>query len=85
MACAQSGLEERVANLEAIIHGCFSFKDEDANGIPDCAQPSVCGNAICEAGETSATCPQDCLAQPVCGDGICEGGETFATRPEDCP
>lgn len=45
---------------------------------------SVCGNGICEDGEsayqqpggTSMYCPQDCTPQgPVCGNGICESGE----------
>lgn len=43
----------------------------------------VCGNGICEAPETIATCPADCVAS-VCGNGVCESDESFFTCPADC-
>jgi hypothetical protein len=39
----------------------------------ECYGP-VCGNDLCEQGETVHTCPQDC-GGPVCGNTIIEAGE----------
>jgi hypothetical protein len=59
----------------------------NGNTFPDCGPlPPVCGNSVCEAGETNANCPADCPpAGPVCGNGTCEAGETNASCPADCP
>ncbi|MCW5803896.1 MAG: hypothetical protein KIT31_16075 [Deltaproteobacteria bacterium] len=45
---------------------------------------ATCGNAICEAGETSATCPGDCPAGQQCGDGTCTPPENASNCPGDC-
>lgn len=42
----------------------------------------VCGDLLCQTGESPATCVQDC--PPVCGDGACNGGETGASCSQDC-
>ncbi|PIU58106.1 MAG: hypothetical protein COS89_02115, partial [Deltaproteobacteria bacterium CG07_land_8_20_14_0_80_38_7] len=44
---------------------------------------AVCGDGVCQEGETSIVCPGDC--QPVCGDGLCNGDETTSICPGDCP
>ncbi len=49
----------------------------------DCEPGSVCGNRICQAGETSTNCPSDCSAGQ-CGNGVCESGETITSCPTDC-
>jgi len=42
----------------------------------------ICGDGVCRASETTATCPADCVA--VCGDAVCTGNESSATCPQDC-
>ena len=45
----------------------------------------VCGNGMCEAGETAENCGQDCKTTgPVCGNGFCEVGETTESCSKDC-
>ncbi len=58
----------------------------DTTPTPDVgADPAICGNAVCEAGETWATCSQDCEAPAdVCGDGLCTPGENQVACPVDC-
>lgn len=43
----------------------------------------VCGNGVCENGETNQICWQDCPA--VCGNGKCETWENYTNCPQDCP
>ena len=47
------------------------------------SQP-VCGNGICESGETTTNCPHDCKTASKCGNGICDSGETTTNCPQDC-
>jgi hypothetical protein len=66
--------------------------------IEKVVEKAVCGNNICEVGESCSICPQDCkcpngyeckegvcLAKAVCGNGVCEKGENNVNCPEDCP
>jgi hypothetical protein len=54
------------------------------SGTPS-APPAVCGNAVCEATESTASCPADCPAVPACGDGTCQPPENSSSCPADCP
>ncbi len=49
-------------------------------------QSPVCGNSVCEEGETNNTCATDCgPPSPTCGDSTCNTGEAFEICPSDCP
>ncbi|MBI4896367.1 MAG: PGF-pre-PGF domain-containing protein, partial [Candidatus Aenigmarchaeota archaeon] len=45
---------------------------------------AVCGNGVCEAGESSDSCAADCSKPSVCGDGVCGVDEDYATCAGDC-
>lgn len=45
---------------------------------------AVCGNGVCESGESSIGCPADCKQSAVCGNGKCETGETATNCASDC-
>lgn len=65
-------------NEDPLAEHVMSFIIETGNG-------PVCGNGICETGETYENCPEDCDEDgPICGNGICEEGETVQNCPEDC-
>lgn len=62
-----------------------------AQGVEETEQPgagddgdAVCGDAVCDGDETSASCPNDCGEAPRCGDGVCNGTETRPSCPGDC-
>jgi hypothetical protein len=62
--------------------GCGPTPPPDAMSTPH----PVCGNTICDTGETTATCAQDCPPPgPTCNNNnICETTETVASCPADC-
>ena len=55
-----------------------------------CTLPPVCGNGICEPGETPLNCSTetggDCPPQDLCGNGVCDfvQGENESNCPSDC-
>ncbi|PIE17151.1 MAG: hypothetical protein CSA66_06645 [Proteobacteria bacterium] len=57
---------------------CDASSDCEAYDTSLCTS---CGDGVCEAAETAATCPDDCT---TCGDGLCTGEETPASCPADC-
>jgi hypothetical protein len=56
-----------------------------ALGVPDAPPGVVCGDGVCNGGETCTSCVTDCgVCPPGCGDGVCSGGETCETCSADC-
>ncbi len=52
--------------------------------VDSAAQPS-CGDGLCQAPESSSTCPGDCgPPSDPCGDGQCDGAETATSCAIDC-
>jgi PGF-pre-PGF domain-containing protein len=76
-------------NFEATSPGLsiFVVTGEKVGAAPTPTPAAVCGNGVCEAGETSTNCRQDCPPTPgaVCGNGVCEAGETSTNCRQDCP
>ena len=70
-------------NYEVCSNGCSGGV---CNLLPPMPQPR-CGDALCNNGETCATCSQDCgqcMPTARCSDAMCNGAETCATCPSDC-
>ncbi len=75
---------------------CNSVRETTTSCPADCRPPAptptLCGNKICEVGESSSTCVADCprpeTEQPRptqgCGNLICEVSESAQSCPTDC-
>ncbi|MBL9021315.1 MAG: hypothetical protein JNL21_03915 [Myxococcales bacterium] len=86
--CNQSGggEEEEKENEESVKECDEDSKDDDCE-----KEAPVCGDGICQEGETDAC--DDCQEpepkpepepEPVCGNGTCEAGETPQSCSADC-
>jgi hypothetical protein len=72
-----------IVGLTAALAACGSDGDDgDSDGDND--DVDLCGNGVCNAGESTATCEVDCPATATCGDGTCSGSETAANCAADC-
>ena len=73
----------RVCNANGTAHDDFDCASLGLTcGGGDCVEADVCGNGICDSGESEATCVEDCTE--VCGDGTCAGIESFRSCSADC-
>ena len=72
-----------LVGVVVIIVALFAYNYYNSD---DVVTDAVCGDGVCNGGETQASCSQDCgTAQTyVCGDGTCNGDETEATCSTDC-
>ncbi len=74
-----------VAVAVLLAAGAAAFFLLSGNQEPPVIAP-VCGNAMCEAGESTASCPSDCPPPvPICGNTVCEEGESYTSCSADCP
>ncbi len=70
----------RVAFALCIAAGCVSDSGDDDGGGP------VCGNTVCEAGESSLTCPSDCTSATCSPSNPSScGGETICINSQCVP
>src|SRR6185369_942268 len=71
-------------SLGAFVAACDLAPPDDVGETS--AAVTVCGNGVCETGETCAGCPADCgrCSGDYCGDGRCGRKESCTTCPRDC-
>lgn len=76
------------------LEDCRGTLDLDRDGKAGCEDPDcavtcalaaqTCSDTVCDATESTASCPADCPARAWCGDFTCASGETPETCPGDC-
>src|SRR5690242_6609246 len=79
----------RSFTLLALLSAVGCYAGEPATGNGDNLDPDidviearkVCGDHVCNGGETAKSCPADCAP---CGDGVCSAGENATSCPLDC-
>lgn len=81
-------------NDDACYEKCFDQAPDGAlpafMPLAQCAEKQcngggpVCGDGVCEPGETAQQCPSDCVVPGSCGDGICGPNESPQSCPKDC-
>ncbi|MDH3727357.1 MAG: solute carrier organic anion transporter, partial [Myxococcales bacterium] len=63
----------------------FSLLFASCGGTADEGPSASCGDGLCNAEETCASCASDCGACPTgCGDAVCTAEETCASCATDC-
>ncbi len=77
-----------ILNSSATVKAKAYKQDFYASNIAEASftinRKSVCGNGICELGESNATCPQDCPSgKPACSDGIDNDADNKTDYPQD--
>lgn len=85
--CNQSCIQECATGMETnpAVVGMVTCSSNAECPNPCPTSGPVCGNGICESGETKTSCSKDCgTSGPVCGNGTCESGETKTSCAKDC-
>ncbi len=73
-----------VLNLSMLCdNNIISSKKIEIKVISTLYRITACGNGVCGADESTATCPEDCLKES-CGNKICDKGENLINCFEDC-
>ncbi len=91
--CGESACTDQCLQADAAKSSTFQAMagcGQQQGCIPG-AGGAVCGNGVCDAGETADGCPQDCCAQgctgtpsEFCGDLQCKAPEDASSCPVDC-
>ena len=63
----------------------LDYSRSDGGGVGgEGSLPPGCGDGVCSATETCATCSVDCGLCKTCGDHVCQPTESCSSCPEDC-
>lgn len=72
------------AGSHAIVAYCADASGNKGSSTQTIVIDAICGNDVCETGETQQTCAKDCTPKSVCGNNVCESGETEQNCAQDC-